>query len=355
MWNFPYVAIEEAAVNAEYHRSYEEREPIEVRIGRDELVVLSFPGPDRSIRLADFAAGRAVNRRYRNRRIGEFLKELDLTEGRSTGISKILKAMAANGSPAPLFETDDDRLSCVIRLPVHPLARGPEGSTPEVTDQVTVEVDRLMADRPPTGRSAHPASAPAQPYVARSQRGRPVPAVQGTGRCQRTDRRVRPGEERYYARKTLYPQDDVARDRMNAQQQLVAGMLTPVNLLQILRTSSVFMDTDGGIASRWYVGTSSSAPPTRSLRTGGSALERSGVVWHTQGFGKSLTMVFLARMLRANRDLSDYKIVLVNDRQDLEVQLGATVKLIGGRVNVIASRQSLRRHLATVRGAELDL
>jgi ATP-dependent DNA helicase RecG len=60
---------------------------------------LSFPGPDRSIRLEDFPAGRAVSRRYRNRRIGEFLKELDLTEGRSTGIPKILKVVAANGSP----------------------------------------------------------------------------------------------------------------------------------------------------------------------------------------------------------------------------------------------------------------
>ena len=56
MWNFPYVAIEEALVNAVYHRSYEEREPIEVRIGYDELVVLSFPGPDRSIKTRDFEA-----------------------------------------------------------------------------------------------------------------------------------------------------------------------------------------------------------------------------------------------------------------------------------------------------------
>lgn len=80
VWNFPYAAIEEALVNAVYHRSYEEREPIEVRISYDELVILSFPGPDRSIRLEDFQAGRAVSRRYRNRRIGEFLKELDLTK-----------------------------------------------------------------------------------------------------------------------------------------------------------------------------------------------------------------------------------------------------------------------------------
>ena len=58
--------------------------------------------------MADLSVGRAVSRRYRNRRVGEFLKELDLTEGRSIGISKILKVMAANGSPAPEFETDDD-------------------------------------------------------------------------------------------------------------------------------------------------------------------------------------------------------------------------------------------------------
>jgi type I restriction enzyme R subunit len=77
------------------------------------------------------------------------------------------------------------------------------------------------------------------------------------------------------------------------------------------------------------------------------ATERSGVVWHTQGSGKSLTMVFLARMMRASRDLADYKIVLVNDRQDLEEQLGDTATLIGGRVNVIESPRGPAQHLAT--------
>ncbi len=130
-WNFPYAAVEEALVNAVYHRSYEIREPIEVRITPEEMVVLSFPGPDRSIRLEDLKQGKAVSRRYRNRRIGEFLKELDLTEGRSTGISKIIKAMAANGSPAPEFETDEDRTYFLIRLPVHAKATAwaEEGTT----------------------------------------------------------------------------------------------------------------------------------------------------------------------------------------------------------------------------------
>ncbi|MCD4845376.1 MAG: winged helix-turn-helix transcriptional regulator [Methanosarcinales archaeon] len=119
-WNYPYAAIEETVVNAVYHRSYDIREPIEVRITPEDLVVLSFPGPDRSIRMADLQKGKAVSRRYRNRRIGEFLKELDLTEGRSTGISKILKVMKGNHSPAPEFETDGDRTYFLIRLPVHP-------------------------------------------------------------------------------------------------------------------------------------------------------------------------------------------------------------------------------------------
>ena len=69
------------------------------------------------------------------------------------------------------------------------------------------------------------------------------------------------------------------------------------------------------------------------------------MVWHTQGSGKSLTMVFVARMLRASEDLADFKILLVNDRVDLEEQLAATAKLIGGKVNVIESTAELREHL----------
>ena len=63
--------------------------------------------------------------------LDEKLDELDLTEGRSTGISKIIKAMAANGSPAPEFETDEDRSYFLIRLPVHEKAanrRSPAGT-----------------------------------------------------------------------------------------------------------------------------------------------------------------------------------------------------------------------------------
>lgn len=143
--NFPYAAVEEAVVNAIYHRNYEEREPVEVRISPEDIAVLSFPGPDRSITMADLRRGKAVSRRYRNRRIGEFLKELELTEGRATGIPKILRAMKANGSPPPEFETDDDRTSFVVRLPVHPEAKpmGGAGGGGELPEEVSDEVHRL--------------------------------------------------------------------------------------------------------------------------------------------------------------------------------------------------------------------
>ena len=56
---------------------------------------------------------------HRNRRIGDILKELHLTEGRNTGFGKILRALEANGSPKPEFETDEDHSYFISRLFVH--------------------------------------------------------------------------------------------------------------------------------------------------------------------------------------------------------------------------------------------
>ncbi len=121
-FNYPYQAIEELLVNAVYHRSYQEREPIEVRILPDRITITSYPGPDRSIKLEALASGNFIARRYRNRRIGEFLKELNLTEGRGTGIPKAIQAMTENGSLQPSFESDEDRSFFASILPIHPQA-----------------------------------------------------------------------------------------------------------------------------------------------------------------------------------------------------------------------------------------
>ena len=119
VFNYPYAAIEEAIVNAVYHRSYEERNPIEVRINQDKITIVSYPGPDKSIRKSDIDSGQVIVRRYRNRRIGDFLKELKLTEGRATGIPKIIKSMKINKSPRPIFDTDDDRTYFLVNLPIN--------------------------------------------------------------------------------------------------------------------------------------------------------------------------------------------------------------------------------------------
>ncbi|MGN1165291.1 MAG: ATP-binding protein, partial [Lachnospiraceae bacterium] len=118
-FNYPYAAIEEALSNAVYHRAYDVREPIEVRVEHDRIEIVSFPGPDRSVTQEGLKNYRVSNRRYRNRRIGDFLKELHLTEGRNTGFKKILNALEANGSPKPEFETDDNHSYFISRLFVH--------------------------------------------------------------------------------------------------------------------------------------------------------------------------------------------------------------------------------------------
>lgn len=118
-FNYPLAAIEEALSNAVYHRAYDEREPIEVRVENDKIEIVSFPGPDRSVTLEGLKSYHVSNRRYRNRRIGDFLKELHLTEGRNTGFKKILDALEANGSPKPEFETDEARSYFISRFYIH--------------------------------------------------------------------------------------------------------------------------------------------------------------------------------------------------------------------------------------------
>ena len=119
--NYPPEALKEALANAVYHKGYDSREPIEVRALPDRIEILSHPGADRSISLQGLKDYRMACRRYRNRRIGEFLKELGLTEGRNTGIHKILRALRQNGSPDPLFETDEERLYFMVTLYERPV------------------------------------------------------------------------------------------------------------------------------------------------------------------------------------------------------------------------------------------
>ena len=120
-FNYPYQALEEAVVNALYHRDYQVREPVEITIEPHAISILSHSGPDRSISEESIRAGRRLQtRRYRNRRLGEFLKELDLSEGRATGIPTIQEELKRNGSPLASFDTDSHRTYFLITIPCHP-------------------------------------------------------------------------------------------------------------------------------------------------------------------------------------------------------------------------------------------
>jgi ATP-dependent DNA helicase RecG len=119
--NYPIDAVEEALANAVFHRNYEFQDPIEIRILPDAIEIISYNGVDPSLKQADFDKGRVRARRYRNRRIGEFLKELRLTEGRGTGIPTIIKSLSENGSTEPIFDTNEpERLHFIVEIPIHP-------------------------------------------------------------------------------------------------------------------------------------------------------------------------------------------------------------------------------------------
>jgi ATP-dependent DNA helicase RecG len=119
-YNFPLPAVEEVVANAFYHRSYEQDNPIEINCFPDRIEVLSFPGPLPPVTKSILKKEkRIVARKYRNRRVGDFLKELRLTEGRATGFPTIYNSMQENGSPKPIFDTDDDYTYFLAVLPVN--------------------------------------------------------------------------------------------------------------------------------------------------------------------------------------------------------------------------------------------
>ncbi len=160
-------------------------------------------------------------------------------------------------------------------------------------------------------------------------------------------------EEYYYEWKDIYPDKyktfTPPLGKIRSQETLIQGMLPPDTLLDIIRHFVLFMN-DGGreikIVCR-YQQFRAVGKIIQRLRTGSTPMERSGVVWHTQGSGKSLTMVMLVRKLRTSDDLKDYKVIMLNDRTDLEVQLGETATLTNEKIDYVHNTRELSEKLAT--------
>lgn len=137
---------------------------------------------------------------------------------------------------------------------------------------------------------------------------------------------------------------------LQSQQVLTAGMLRPAHLLDLIRNFTVFQQVDGKtrkVVARYqqFRAIQKATLRLQEGRTrsqGAERDERGGIIWHTQGSGKSLSMVFLVRKMRTLERLKRYKIVTVTDRTDLEGQLRETARLSGEAVRPTDKDRSTR-------------
>ena len=160
------------------------------------------------------------------------------------------------------------------------------------------------------------------------------------------------------------PEEDLTADlgvpELSSQQRLVAGMLHPARLLDLVRHYTLFMqpeDRKVKVIARYQQYRAVRATIHR-LATGATRAEdgehdrRGGIIWHTQGSGKSLTMVFLVRAMRSPPDLVGFKVVVVTDRRELQNQLAETAELNGETVRT-ARRVTEAKTLLAIPGKAL--
>jgi len=148
---------------------------------------------------------------------------------------------------------------------------------------------------------------------------------------------------------------ELGTKHMRGQELLAAGMLRPAHLLELLRSFTVFMTAEGRRykAIARYQQFRAVHLATARLRTGklrvpgGDPDRRGGIIWHTQGSGKSLTMVFLVRKMRCDPLLRSFKIVFVTDRKDLQAQLSASTELAGEPIRIARRVKDLPKLLAS--------
>jgi type I restriction enzyme R subunit len=125
------------------------------------------------------------------------------------------------------------------------------------------------------------------------------------------------------------------------QEVIILGMFNHEILLDIFHNFTIYMEAKPGLEVKIicrYQQYRAVGKMIEGLQNGESFQDRSGVVWHTQGSGKSLTMVFLIKKMRDTFQLKDYKILMVVDRIDLESQLEETAHLTGEKVWTVSKK-----------------
>ena len=115
------------------------------------------------------------------------------------------------------------------------------------------------------------------------------------------------------------------------QDVLLYGLLEPRNLLDVVRNFVVF-EVEGGRTARKlarYKQFVAVNEAMRRIRTARKPSARGGIVWHTQGSGKSLTMLWLALKLRRDESQRQPAIVIVTDRTKLDRQIAGVFTACG--------------------------
>lgn len=141
---------------------------------------------------------------------------------------------------------------------------------------------------------------------------------------------------------------------ISEQERLIAGLLSPAHLLDVVRNFMLFMQAGGQTikavcryqqyraVNRAIARLKTGKTRLEAVKDGGEHDQRGGIIWHTQGSGKSLTIVFLVRKMRGDTQLRRFKIIVVTDRKDLQGQLSVTATLTGEVVEVAGSATGIK-------------
>lgn len=130
-----------------------------------------------------------------------------------------------------------------------------------------------------------------------------------------------------YVEESRVPYDAILKNPVvaNSQETLIAGLFSHANFLDLIRNFTLYEPIAGRMVKKIarYQQFRAVHKTIHRLKTGASKKDKGGIIWHTQGSGKSLTMVMLAIKMRHDPALRDYKLVFITDRTQLDQQLTA--------------------------------
>lgn len=153
------------------------------------------------------------------------------------------------------------------------------------------------------------------------------------------------GYEHYLEWKTTYPLSEEEAGIKKPQDILLTGMFRRENLLDIIQNFIVYESADGRLIKKVarYQQFRAVNKTVERLLNGKTPKEKSGVIWHTQGSGKSLTMVYLAIKIRRVEKLRDSTILIITDRIDLDKQISGTFqRAYGEEIQHAESREETK-------------